>query len=71
MNALFSLNIFAEFALAALVGVALFFGLLALPLFVSGDWPSAAERRARRQKDRAGACDPTCPCLNAGGARSH
>ena len=60
MNALFSPNIFAEFALAALVGVALFFGLLALPLFVSGDWPRAADLRAR-QKDRAGACDPTCP----------
>jgi hypothetical protein len=70
MNELFSLNIFAEFALAALVGVALFFGLLALPLFVSGDWPPAAGRRARRQKDRATARDSTCPCLNASSERS-
>jgi hypothetical protein len=71
MNALFSLNIFAEFALAAVIGIALFFGLLALPLFVSGDWPPAADRRARLQKDRSAARDSTCPCLNASSGRSH
>jgi len=37
MIELLSLNIFAEFLLAALLGVALFFGLLALPMFVSGE----------------------------------
>jgi len=71
VNALFSLNIFAEFLLAALIGVALFFGLLALPLFVSGEWPGTADRRAGRQKDRAAACDPTCPCLSACDGRSN
>ena len=70
MNALFSMNIFAEFAFAALIGVAVFFGLLALPLFVSGGWPPVADRRVQRRKDRAGACASTCPCLSAGDARS-
>ena len=44
MNELFSLNIFAEFLLAALLGVGLFFGLLSLPMFVSGEWFDTADR---------------------------
>jgi hypothetical protein len=59
MNALLSLNIFAEFALAAVVGVVLFFGLLALPLFVSGEWPQAPDAQQPAQQDDA--CDPACP----------
>ncbi len=59
MNALLSLNIFAEFMLAALLGVVVFFGLLALPLFVSGDWPRASAERETAQRDDA--CGPACP----------
>jgi hypothetical protein len=70
MNELFSLNIFAEFLLAALLGVGLFFGLLALPMFVSGEWFDAADRRRTWQTHRDGACGSTGPCLSAGGGES-
>jgi hypothetical protein len=69
MNELLSLNIFAEFLLAALLGVGLFFGLLALPMFVSGERFGAANRPGTWQKHRDGACDSACPCLSAGGSR--
>jgi hypothetical protein len=70
MTELHSLNIFAKFLLAALLGIALFFGLLALPMFVSGEWPGAADRRGNRRTHRDRAADSTCPCLNAGGGQS-
>jgi hypothetical protein len=69
MIELLSLNIFAEFLLAALLGVALFFGLLALPMFVSGERFSAANRSGTWKTHRDGACDLTCQCLSAGGGR--
>jgi hypothetical protein len=69
MNELLSLNIFAEFLLAALLGVALFFGLLALPMFVSGEEFGSA-RPGARQTHRDGASDSTCPCLSAGSGQS-
>jgi len=71
MNELLSLNIFAEFLLAALLGVALFFGLLALPMFVSAEWPGAADRRASRRTRRDAAGNSTCPCLSAGVGQSN
>jgi hypothetical protein len=72
MIELHSLNLFAEFFLAALLGIALFFGLLALPMFVSGEWPGAADRRGSRRTHRERASDSTCPCpcLSAGGGQS-
>ena len=70
MNELLSLNIFAEFLLAALLGVGLFFGLLALPMFVSGEWFGAADCRRTWQTHRDGACGSTGPCLSAGGGQS-
>ena len=70
MSELLSLNIFAEFLLAALLGVALFFGLLALPMFVSGDWLGTADRRGTRRTHSERACDSKSPCLSAGGGQS-
>jgi hypothetical protein len=69
MNELLSLNIFAEFLFASLLGVALFFGLLALPMFVSGEWLGAADRRGTRRTHCDRACDSTCPCLSAEGGQ--
>ena len=68
MNELLSLNIFAEFLLSALLGVALFFGLLALPMFVSGEWLGAADRKGTRRTHRDR--DSKCPCLSAGGGQA-
>jgi hypothetical protein len=65
MNELLSLNIFAEFLLAALLGVALFFGLLALPMFVSGEGLGAADRRGTRRTHRERACDSKRTCQGA------
>jgi hypothetical protein len=70
MNELLSLNIFAEFLFASLLGVALFFGLLALPMFVSGEWLGAPDRQETRRTHRDRACDSKCPCLSAGGGQS-
>jgi len=70
MNELLSLNIFAEFLLAALLGVGLFLGLLALPMFVSGEGFGAADRPGAWQTHRDGASDSTCPCLSAGTGQS-
>ena len=70
MNDLLSLNIFAEFLLSALLGVALFFGLLALPMFVSGEGIGAADRRGTRRTHRERACDSKSPCLSAGAGQS-
>jgi hypothetical protein len=70
MNELLSLNIFAEFLLAALLGVALFFGLLALPMFVSGEGLGAADRRGARRTHSDRACDSKSPCLSVGGKQS-
>ena len=70
MNELLSLNIFAEFLLAALLGVALFFGLLALPMFVSGDWLGAADRRGTRRAHGDRARDSKSPCLSMGSGQS-
>jgi hypothetical protein len=69
MNELLSLNIFTEFLLAALLGVALFFGLLALPMFVSGEGLGATDRRGTRPTHRERACDSKSPCLSAGGGQ--
>ena len=63
---LLTLDPFAEFLLAAPLGVALFFGLLALPMFVSGEWFGAADRRWTWKTYSDGGCDSTCPCLSAG-----
>ncbi len=62
MTELHSLNIFAEFLLAALLGIALFFGLLALPMFVSGEWLGAADRRGTRQTPHERACESQRAC---------
>jgi len=70
VNELLSLNIFAEFLLAALLGVALLLGLLARPMFVSGERLGAADRRRIRRTLRDRAFDPTCPCPSAGGGQS-
>jgi hypothetical protein len=70
MHELLSLNVFAEFLLSALLGVALFFGLLALPMFVSGEGLGAADRRGTRRTNRDRVCDSKCPFLNTGGGQS-